>query len=127
VLSSVLSSLASIPFISSLSGRQQRIVVSIGASLVIVLVGCACVALNPSALYFLRREPYAWASAMSLQRVSMVSADEGWAVGSITGRPNTLLMHYFQRKWTILAKPAGLDDRAEFAAVSMVSASSCRT
>ncbi len=123
MLSSVLSSLASIPFVSSLSGPQKRIAVAIGATLVVALVGCACMALNPSALTFLRGEPYTWASAMSLQSVSMVSADEGWAVGNISGSPSTLLMHYHKGQWTILPKPAGLDNHSEISNVAMVSAS----
>jgi hypothetical protein len=52
----------------------------------------------------------------------MVSADNGWAVGHISGKPTTLLMHYSRGQWTILPKPVGLDDTSAFTAVSMVSA-----
>jgi len=133
VLSSVLSSLTSIPLVSSLSGRRQRIVVSIGASLVIVLVGCACVALTPSALYFLRREPYAWASAMSLQSVSMVSATEGWALASEpvwahdrshTSGSGTVFLHYVAGTWKRAGDPLPIAARSSYpgAALVMVSA-----
>ena len=89
----------------------------------------ACV-LQPTSVAWLFRlgvmQPYPWANTMSLQSVSMVSADNGWAVGHISGKPTTLLMHYSRGQWTILPKPVGLDDTSAFTAVSMVSGAALR-
>ncbi len=39
---------------------------------------------------------------MSLQSISIVSADNGWAIGHISCKPTTLLMRYSRGQWTIL-------------------------
>jgi hypothetical protein len=96
----------------------------IGVVLGTALLALACALEGPAALLYRLGvgQPYPWADAMSVQSISMISADDGWAVGHISGRPTTLLMHYQHGRWTILPKPMGLDDTAEFAAVSMLSA-----
>jgi len=102
----------------------KRIALTEGA-VVLAVAAIACVTVGPLAAYSWRAlsgQPYAWAGAMSLRSVSMVSADEGWAVGNISGSPNSLLIRYQHGRWTILPKPAGLDKTSEFGAVSMVSA-----
>lgn len=107
------------------SAHQRRVALGIGVILVIVALILAYIGW-PTVLAWLSRlgvtQPYPWASAMSLQSISMVSADDGWAVGHISGAPTTLLMRYSRGQWTVLSKPAGLDDTSEFTAVSMVSA-----
>ena len=106
-----------------LSTYQRRVALGICLVLAIALLITALAQQIPqAALYRLGlAQPYPWANAMSLQSISMVSSDDGWAVGDISGSPNTLLMHYSHGQWTVLPKPAGLDDSSEFSAVSMVS------
>ena len=108
-----------------LSTHQRRVALGVCIVLATALLILAWVEQNPQdVLYRLGlAQPYPWANAMSIQSISMVSADDGWAVGNISGKPATLLMHYSHGQWTILPKPAGLDDTSEFSAVSMVSAS----
>lgn len=112
-------------FTSRLTDHQRRVALGISLGLTIVVLILAC-ALQPTSFAWLSRlglgQPYPWANTMSLQSISMVSARDGWAVGHISGKPSTLLMHYSHGTWTILPKPAGLDDTSEFTAVSMVSA-----
>lgn len=112
-------------FAIPISPRKRRMALGICAVLAAALLVVAGVRQNPRALlYHLGLvDPYPWASTMTFQSISMVSADDGWAVGYISGKPTTLLMHFSHGQWTILPKPAGLDDYSEFAAVSMVSAS----
>lgn len=111
-------------FAIPLAANQRRVALGIGVALAAVLLIVACAQQTSLAwLYSLGiGQPYRWADAMSLQSISMVSADDGWAVGHISGKPTTLLMHYSRGQWTILPKPAGLDELSEFTAVSMVSA-----
>ncbi len=113
------------PFPAGWSALQRRAALGITAALVTIALILACV-LQPTSIAWLFRlgvmQPYPWANTMSLQSVSMVSADDGWAVGHISGKPTTLLMRYSRGQWTILPKPAGLDDTSAFTAVSMVSA-----
>jgi len=103
------------------SGQKRLAVAALGAALLVALLACAM--LKPYAFRFLRAEPYPWANTMSLHSISMVSADDGWAVGVISGSPTTLLMQYRHGQWTILPKPAGLDDHSEIGNVAMVTAS----
>jgi hypothetical protein len=112
-------------FTISLSPHGRRVALGISLVFATVLLILACAQQNPLDLlsHLGVAQPYPWADAMSLQSISMVSADDGWAVGHISGKPTTLLMHYSRGQWTILPKPAGLDDESEFAAVSMVSGS----
>jgi hypothetical protein len=111
-------------FTISLSAYRRRVALGICLVLATVLLILGCAQQKP--LEWLYRlgvaQPYPWADAMSLQSISMVSSSEGWAVGHISGSPNTLLLHYQQGQWTVLPKPTGLDDTSEFAAVSMVAA-----
>lgn len=113
------------PFPAGWSALQRRVALWITTALVIVALILAYV-LQPTFSAWLSRlgvtQPYPWANTMSLQSVSMVSADDGWAVGHISGKPTTLLMRYSRGQWTILPKPAGLDETSAFTAVSMVSA-----
>lgn len=106
----------------TLHQRRVALGISLGLTIVVLILVCA---LQPTFFAWLSRlgvgQPYPWADTMSLQSISMVSADEGWAVGHISGKPTTLLMHYSRGQWTILPKPAGLDDTSEFTAISMVS------
>lgn len=112
-------------FVASWSSSQRRMVLGICVVLATVLVLFACAPRVPFLLLWRLgvAQPYPWADAMSLQSISMGSADDGWAVGHISGTPTTLLMHYAQGRWTILPKPAGLDDLSELTAVAMVSPS----
>jgi photosystem II stability/assembly factor-like uncharacterized protein len=63
---------------------------------------------------------------VELRAVSMVSADEGWAVGSVfnerdlTSRP--LMLQYTHGRWMEVAVPANLDSHTSLASVSMLSA-----
>ena len=115
----------SFPFPVGGSALQRRAALGITAALVTIALILAYM-LQPTFVPWLFRlgvmQPYPWANTMSLQSVSMVSADDGWAVGHISGKPTTLLMRYSRGQWTILPKLAGLDDTSEFTAVSMVSA-----
>lgn len=112
-------------FPTTWSSQQRRIALGISVVLLAAILMLACL-WQPSVVRWLSRigatQPYPWASTMSLQSISMVSADDGWAVGHISGQPTTLLMRYARGQWTILPKPDGLDNTSEFTAVSMVSA-----
>jgi hypothetical protein len=113
-------------FTTSLSAHWRRVALGIGVVLAtVLLIVLACTQQTPFVWFYHLGigQPYSWANAMSLQSISMVSADDGWAVGHISGKPTTLLMHYSRGQWMILPKPVGLDDQSEFTAVSMVSAS----
>ena len=65
---------------------------------------------------------YAGSADITLTSISMVSPDEGWAAGSISGSPQAILMRYQHGAWTIIAKPAGLGLRAGIIQVDMLSA-----
>lgn len=110
--------------ITSLAIHWRRVALGIGVVLATVLLILGNMQQTSFTwLYHLGiGQPYAWANTMSLQSISMVSADDGWAVGHISGQPTTLLMRYSRGQWTILPKPAGLDNHSQFSAVSMVSA-----
>lgn len=98
-----------LPLTVRLSPRAKRIALWLATLLGACVLGLSC-ALAPVLLYMRSHEPYTWASAMTLQSISMDSTDDGWAVGVISGKPTTLLMHYSRGQWTILPKPTGLDD-----------------
>lgn len=112
-------------FLMAWSAQQRRLALGIG---LVLMIGALILVSErpPLAGPWLYRldvgQPYPWAETMSLQSISMVSAEDGWAVGHISGAPTTLLMRYSRGQWTILPKPAGLDNMSEFTAVSMVSA-----
>jgi hypothetical protein len=113
------------PFPAGWSVLQRRAALAITATLVTAVLVLACMLQSTTVAWLSRlgiTQPYPWANTMSLQSVSMVSADNGWAVGHISGKPTTLLMRYSRGQWTILPKPVGLDNQSEFTAVSMVSA-----
>jgi hypothetical protein len=99
--------------------------VALGIGVVLAILALTLACTQQASFAWLYRlgigQPYPWADAMSLQSISMGAADDGWAVGTISGKPATLLMHYSHGQWTILPKPTGLDDTSEFAAVSMIS------
>jgi hypothetical protein len=63
---------------------------------------------------------------VQLRGVSMVSADEGWAVGSVFNdrdlTSRLLILHYTHGLWAEVAVPSSLDPRTSLASVSMVSA-----
>ena len=65
---------------------------------------------------------YAGSADITLTSVSMVSPDEGWASGTISGSPQAILMRYQRGVWTIVPKPSGLGVRAGVSQVDMVSA-----
>lgn len=67
-------------------------------------------------------EGYAGSADITLTSISMVSPDEGWAAGSISGAPRCILMHYQRGLWTIVPKPAGLAQNAGITQVQMLSA-----
>ncbi len=71
--------------------------------------------------YSTLRTNYPYRSAIQLDGVAMTGAGAGWAVGNISGKPTTLLMRADAGRWTILPKPAGLDDTASLQAVAMTS------
>ncbi|HET9111016.1 MAG TPA: hypothetical protein VFN78_09350 [Ktedonobacterales bacterium] len=107
----------------ALSSFQRRLAVGVCAVFAIIALVAGCTQKATQAwLYQLgTSQPYFGANEMSLRSVSMVSPDDGWAVGGISGDPTTLLMQYSRGQWTVLPKPAGLQDHSDFAAVSMVS------
>lgn len=65
---------------------------------------------------------YAGSAAIMLTSISMVSPQEGWASGDISGAPATILMHYQGGHWTIVPKPSGLAQNARVTQVDMLSA-----
>jgi hypothetical protein len=67
------------------------------------------------------RDEYTLRAAIQLNSVSMTGGGSGWAVGEIGGKPNTVLMRADAGRWTILPKPAGLDNMATLQAVAMTS------
>lgn len=85
---------------------------------------CLGVAVVAGVFYVLSLRPntYDFANAITLHDVSIVSPDEGWAVGDIGGAPNAMLMHLHDGHWTVEPKPDGLDDMASVYSVSMVAA-----
>ncbi len=107
----------------ALSSLQRRVAIGLCVVLVAIalIVGCTQKATQAWLVQLSAGQPYFGASEMSLRSVSMVSPDDGWAVGGISGKPTTLLMRYSHGLWTVLPKPAGLGDDSDFAAVSMVS------
>lgn len=107
----------------ALSPFQRRLAVGVCAvfAIIALVVGCTQKATQAWLYRLGTGQPYFGASEMSLRSVSMVSPNDGWAVGGISGSPTTLLMHYSHGQWTVLPKPAGLGDDSDFAAVSMVS------
>jgi hypothetical protein len=82
--------------------------------LVVVVVGVALWAYSATA-----SGAYPLRTAIQLDGVAMTGGGAGWAVGNIGGKPNTLLMRADAGRWTILPKPAGLDDMATLQAVAM--------
>ena len=67
-------------------------------------------------------EGYAGSADITLTSISMVSPDEGWAAGIISGSPQCILMHYQRGLWTIIPQPAGLAQNAGVIQVQMLSA-----
>jgi hypothetical protein len=67
------------------------------------------------------RADYHLRSAIELDGIVMTGGGAGWTVGEIGGKPNTILMRADAGHWTILPKPAGLDDMAMLQAVAMTS------
>lgn len=65
---------------------------------------------------------YAGSADITLTSVSMISPDEGWASGTISGSPQAILMRYQRGAWTIVPKPAGLGLREGVSQVDMISA-----
>jgi hypothetical protein len=95
----------------SRSGRRAALL----ALVVAVILGAAYWA------YTDLRANYPYRSAIQLDGVAMTGGGAGWAVGNIAGKPTTMLMRADAGRWTILPKPAGLDDTASLQAVAMTS------
>ena len=95
----------------SRSGRRAALL----ALVVVVMLGASYWA------YTDLRANYPYRSAIQLDGVAMTGGGAGWAVGNIAGKPNTMLMRADAGRWTILPKPAGLDDTASLQAVAMTS------
>ncbi|MGE5333569.1 MAG: hypothetical protein ACM3N4_02625 [Nitrososphaerota archaeon] len=95
--------------------RGRRVLISALVTL-LLLVGSTSVVVLARNLQNAAR----W-TGMTIRNVSMVSSDEGWAVGVITGSSHTLLLHYRAGHWTAVTPPADLNPMADLAAVAMVS------
>lgn len=67
-------------------------------------------------------EGYAGSADITFTSISMISPDDGWAAGSISGAPQCILMHYQRGLWTIVPRPAGLEQNAGITQVQMLSA-----
>lgn len=67
------------------------------------------------------RPGYPYLDAMTLRGVAMDSSGEGWAVGTISGRPNGLMLHLAHGHWMVVPNPIGLDKMADLYAVTMLS------
>lgn len=99
---------------------MDRRYLAMGACLGVVVIA----ALVAGVFYIFSLPPatYDFANAITFRDVSIVSPDEGWAVGVISGAPNDVLTRLHDGHWTVEPKPEGLDDMASIYSVSMVSA-----
>lgn len=93
--------------------RRSALLSAPAAALVVAGI-VAVIALRPHSGY-----PYL--DAMTIRGVAMVPSGEGWAVGTISGRPNGLMLHLTHGHWTVVPDPTGLDPRADLYAVAMLS------
>jgi hypothetical protein len=101
--------------------RQMRSSGRLGKRAALVALAVAVVVGASYWAYTSFRDDYHLRTAITLDSVSMTGGGSGWAVGEIGGKPNTVLMRADAGRWTILPKPAGLDDMATLQAVAMTS------
>lgn len=87
---------------------------------VVVALVCAILA---GGTVLAQRTPGAFQRAMTFRGVSMDSADDGWAIGEVGGKPNGVFLHYASGSWSLAPYPAGLDPLADAQAVKMLSPS----